>query len=524
MICFCKNPHLCYEENVSIESILQEENHPQVLKMLALWGIKRAEELQKEVDKLRQLEAEKNQIKIEMECQRTIFKKLVFGHGVETRSQDRPRRTKEDEQLLLHSQSLVPAPGVETEETLKDEGIVYGMTTEEILEEARVRELPEDATQWKEIAGLTEDSTEVTVIERQYILTKHRRKKYRYEPSKGTDHEIIVTAKGPEKLLPGCCYSVDFALSVVRDKYEYHLPLERQTRQMESLGLKGVGTKTLYNLCEAVSVHLEPVTEAIRKDILSSDLCVHMDETPWPIQDDDDGYLWTLSNQAGSLYRFEPTRSGKVADEMLAGYQGPMLSDAYGGYDRFKKKAGITLAHCWAHGRRKFFEIRELYPESEEILDLMEDLFEIEHEAKTYEELGVLRREKSQPVTDQIYAWLIERKSRHLPEGAFTKAVDYTLKRWKEFTAFLSDVRIPLSNNEAERAIRHAVMGRKNFYGSKTINGADTAAILYSVIESCKKVEVDPTTFIKQAILKNNRKEPQVSPLQFARELRKSPA
>lgn len=493
--------------------------------MLALWGIKKAEELQKEVDKLRQLEAEKNQLKLEMECQRTIFQKLVFGHGVETRSKDRPRRTKEDEQLLIHSQSLVPAPAVETRESLKNEGTVHEMTTEEILEEAQVRELPEDAAQWKEIAGLTEDSTEVTVIERQYVLVKHKRKKYRYEPSKGTDNEIIVTAKGPEKLLPGCSYSIDFALSVVRDKYEYHLPLERQTRAMESLGLKGVGTKTLYNLCEAVSVHLGPVTEAIRKDILSSNLCVHMDETPWPIQgEDDDGYMWTMSNQAGNLYRFEPTRSGKVADEMLEGYKGSMLSDAYGGYDRFKKRAGITLAFCWAHGRRKFFEIREIYPESDEILDLMEDLFGVEYEAKTYEELGVLRQEKSKPLTDKIYAWLIERKVRHLPESAFTKAVDYLLKRWKEFTAFLIDVRIPLSNNEAERAMRHAVMGRKNFYGSKTINGADTAAILYSVIESCKKVQLDPTTFIKQAILRNNRKESQVSPLTYARELRKPAA
>lgn len=510
---------------VSIERIANSEDNVQVLRMLTIAGWRRAEELRKRVAFLEKIEAEKNQLTLELECRRTIFQKLVFGHGVETRSKDRPRRTKENEQLLMHSRSLVPAPAVETEESLKDEGIVHEMTTEDILEEARVRELPQDASQWKEIAGLTEDSTEVTVIERQYILTKHKRKKYRYEPSKGTDNEIIVTAKGPEKLLPGCSYSIDFALSVVRDKYEYHLPLERQTRQMESLGLKGVGTKTLYNLCEAVSVHLEPVTEAIRNDILSSNLCVHMDETPWPIQGkDDDGYMWTMSNQAGNLYRFEPTRSGKVADEMLKGYRGPMLSDAYGGYDRFKKDEGITPAHCWAHGRRKFFEIRELYPESDEILDLMEDLFAVEYEAKTYEELGALRQERSKPVTDRIYAWLMERKARHLPESAFTKAIDYHLKRWKEFTAFLSDVRIPLSNNEAERSIRHAVMGRKNFYGSKTINGADTAAILYSVIESCKKVEIDPTTFIRQAIIRNNRKEPQASPLTYARELRKPTA
>lgn len=283
-------------------------------------------------------------------------------------------------------------------------------------------------------------------------------------------------------------------------------------------------TKTLWNMCQAVSVHLEPVVEEIRKDVLFSNLCVHMDETPWPVFDEDDGYMWGMSNMAGSLYRFEPTRSGKIAEEMLKGYEGPMLSDAYNGYDRFRKNKKITLAKCWSHGRRKFFDIRELYPESDEILDLMKALFAVEHEAKTYEELGRLRQEKSKPLTDKIYDWLLDRKTKHLPESAFTKAIDYHLKRWSEFTAFLDDVRIPLSNNEAERAMRHAVMGRKNFYGSKTINGADTAAILYSVIESCKKVEINPTTFIRQAILKNNHKEPQVSPLQFARELRKTPA
>lgn len=503
---------------LSFEEIADKVEDNRVMKLLAIAGWKRADELQKQVDALYKLEAEKNQLKMEMDYQRTIYQKLIFGHGVESRNPDRERREKEHKQLLLHSQSLIPPP---TDFKLENNQVItHEMKREDILEEARVRELPQDETQWKEIEGLTEDSTEVTVIERKYILQKHVRKKYRYEPSKGSKKEIIVTAKGPEKLLPGCSYSIDFALSVVRDKYEYHLPLERQTRQMESLGLK-VGTKTLWNLCEMVSVHLGPVTEAIRKDVLGMNLCAHVDETPWPIfGKDDDGYMWILSNQAGSCYRFEPTRSGKIAEEILEGYEGPIMTDGYVGYDRFKKKEKVTLSNCWSHGRRKFFEIRELYAECDEILDMMKDLFKIEHEAKSYEALGILRQEKSKAVTDKIYDWLVLMKTKHLPQSAFTRAVDYMLKRQKEFTVFLSDVRIPLSNNEAERTVRHAVMGRKNFYGSKTINGADTAAILYTVIESCKKVQLDPTTFIKQAILRNNHQQPQITPLTYARELR----
>jgi transposase len=401
------------------------------------------------------------------------------------------------------------------------------MTKEDLKETAQVYGFTDEADyDWKEITGLFDEANVVTIIERSYKKIHLKKKKYRLIPKNKTDDDkqIIVTAPGPEKLIPGCGYSIDFAATVVGDKYLYHLPLERQCRQMDANGLKGMVPKTLYNLAAAVSVHMEPVAERIKAAILESKLAVNCDETPWPINNakDDDGYMWTISNQAGSYYRFEPTRSGKVINEILKEYKGPVLSDGYTGYNILKEIDGITLANCWAHARRKFIEIQENYPSlCEEILKLMDGLFALERTAQSYDELKALRDTQSRPLIDKIKEWLVKTKTHEArPESGLMSAVDYCLKYWPGLTEFLNDVRIPLTNNDAERALRHAVMGRKNFHGSRSINGADVAATLYTVIESCKKVELDPVFYLKMAVHQSARGQSPPTPLEYAQSSR----
>lgn len=270
----------------------------------------------------------------------------------------------------------------------------------------------------------------------------------------------------------------------------------------------------------AVGVHLEPVAEKIRIDILSSGLCIHCDETPWPIQikEQDDGYMWVIANRAGSFYSFEPTRSGKVIAKTLEGYKGPALADGYVGYNRLKAMEGIILANCWAHARRKFTDIADNYPEeTKEILDIIDELFKVERKAKTFEELKTFRNEESAIIVAEIKAWLLRPHEAARPEDYLTGAINYCLNQWRGLTLFLDDVRVPLTNNEAERTIRHAVMGRKNFYGSRTHNGADTTATLYTIVESCKKVELDPRTYINMAVKLLAKGEPVPTPLEYAR-------
>lgn len=496
------------------------KEHPEVVRLMAEWMQKELIKTKKENKILRaEVEARKQLGLVGISDQLLIFRKLIFGRGSEKRAVDRER---EEEQISLFGQSLVPPPEEKHAENLPEEVAVYDFSEAELKAESEIHGLDDPkASQWEPMPNFYDESSLVTVREREYKIIKCRRQKWKLKSEfNKAEKEVIITAPGPAKLLPGCNYSIDFATSVVSDKYIHHMPLERQTRAMESLGLKSVHTKTLYNLCMAVGIHLEPIAEKIREEILKSLLCVHCDETPWPIQikNQDDGYMWVVSNQAGSFYRFEPTRSGTVIEDMLAGYEGPILTDGYTGYNRMGKMPNIRLANCWAHVRRKFTDIEENYPqETEEILGLIAKLFKVEHKAKSIEELARLREEESSKIIQEIKTWLLDPRDSARKGSHLLKAIEYPLKYWNGLTLFLADTRVPLTNNEAERTIRHAVMGRKNFYGSRTHNGADTAATLYTIIESCKKVELEPRTYIEMAVTLSAQKKSVPTPLEYAR-------
>ena len=232
--------------------------------------------------------------------------------------------------------------------------------------------------------------------------------------------------------------------------------------------------------------------------------------------------MWVMANQGGSFYQFEPTRSGKVATELLGSFEGPVVVDGYGGYNRFKDESKIILAHCWSHARRQFKDIEGNYPkECKEIVELIRKLFRIEKKVKSYEELSEKRKTESKKIIDEIEQWLIKTRTESRESSGLRSAIDYCLKFWTGLTKFLDDVRIPLSNNEVERTIRQAVMGRKNFHGSRTINGADVAAVLYSIIESCKKVELNPKAYLKYAIGEKISGREVKTPLDYAKFIRK---
>jgi len=371
---------------------IKKQNDPKILKEALALIIKDHELLKKSYKKILNEIEKKKQMSFQIMDTLTIMRKLIFGHGAEKINGEigSRKRLAEQEELLVHSQSLVPPPKEEEVSHLLEDVRYYSMTKEALIKAgAATYDLQKTkGKDWMEIKGLYEKSTEITVIERQFKKILHKRIKYLYKPSKGTKKEIIITAAGQEKILPGTSYSIDFGVAVVADKFLYHLPLERQRRQMENLGLPGVDVKTLYNLTRAVSVHLEPIAEKIKKDIFEANIAVGCDETPWPIlnKKDSNGYLWVLSNQAGSYFQSEPSRSGKIIQEMLKGYQGSIISDAYSGYNRLKQVPGIKVALCWSHARRKFMEIQDNYPkETKEILLLMKDLFSLEHRAKSFQ-------------------------------------------------------------------------------------------------------------------------------------------
>jgi len=505
----------------------------EVLRPLLFQMAEHAEALKKELDVLRAEKLKKEQAAFVIEEQVKLLRRSLFGYSSESRAEasDRPReRSQED--AMLFAQAAFPAPdpandnkskGKAKGRELESKVIIHEMSDEELKAESDSRGL--DGA-WID-TGLVDQSVKIQIIERSYVKEIHQKRKYKFKPtdSESTEKDLIVTAAGGAELIPGMNYTTEFVASVVADKYISHVPLERQLREMESLGLRGMRNSTLSKLCALAAASLEPIAEdVLKEDLLPSELALHLDETPWKVQNkhEGDGYMWTISNHRGSYYFFAPTRSAELMSKKLAPFNGPVVTDGFVSYDTHLDTSKNPHAYCWAHARREFLPLESHDPTVKPILDLIDRLFEYERAAKDFEDLGQIRAEKSKSVLEELRLLLYQEHPKSRDESQKRKAIEYCLKRWSGLTLFADDTRIPLSNNEAERTIRHAVMGRKNYYGSGSHTGAQTAATLFTVIESCKKNEVDPRTFILMSLQKVARREPLETPLAFARRTRSS--
>lgn len=507
---------------------LEQEKNIEVLRQYSLLATRENESLRKLILELQAQEALGKQpwLAQDLRDQLSRLQKKIYGFGREGLKGDAQRPVgHKNQQLKLHGKYPQEESGQEKKNeesgvhSVATQAVEYEMTQDELEIESKIRELESGHSSWLAMKNFYQESVEITITERIYTKVIHRQKKYRLKDEcNTTGKDVIVTARGPVKLKAGCQYSVDFALAVVSDKYEYHIPLERQRRKMEAAGLD-VEVKTLYNLCQSVSEHLEDVKTQTRLDIMQDFCAVHIDESPWLILGSEKkGQMWAMSNRIGSYYQFEPSRAGEVAEEMLKGYRGAILTDALPAYNRLKDVDGIRKGLCWAHVRREFYERMDEYPVAEEMVRLIDELFDIEAKPETFDELRMLRRGESKEVIGRIHTWLIEQSPRYLRGDGISRAINYTASHWKDLTTFLSDLSLPLSNNDAERALRHVVLGRKNFAGSKTINGADVATTLYTIIETAKKNGLQAKEYMKYVITERWHGRQPKAPYEFSQE------
>lgn len=493
-----------------------------------------------EIDRLRAEQVKKDQQSFNIEEKLKLIRRSIFGRKAEKRldASDRPR-TRSQQDNLIFSQAMFPTNEVRDEsgqtiktrwENLEQQEVEVPIYESEFEEEGRLRGIKKHSLEkwsdlWEEIPNAFERVTKIEIIERRYVKKTYKKKKYKLKEhftSQVEDKDVILTA-GVSGLLPGMNYTTDFVASVVADKYISHTPLERQVRQMESLGLKGIKNSTLSRMCAVAAGALEPLQDAILSELLeTSDTALHIDETPWGIQNKNerDGFMWVISNRCGSYYFFKPTRSAKILTEKLKGYQGPVVTDGLETYDAVLREAKIPHAYCWAHARREFFKLETHDPTVAPILDRIDELFKIERLAKKFTELKTLRETQSAKIIQDLKQLLLEEYPKSREGSQKRKAILYLSKRLPGFELFLTDTRIPLSNNEAERTIRHAVVGRKNYYGSGSHSGADTAATLFTIIESCKKNDLDPRTYLLRVLNWLTESDELETPLQHARRLR----
>ncbi|MBI2720151.1 MAG: IS66 family transposase, partial [Rhizobiales bacterium] len=301
-------------------------------------------------------------------------------------------------------------------------------------------------------------------------------------------------------------------------KYGLHLPLTRQSATYAREGIE-LDVSTLADWVGASAATLMPLVEAIGAHVFSA-ARIHADDTTVPVLDAGrtrTGRLWVYARDdrpfggadpPAAVYFYSPDRGGKHPQEHLACYSGRMQADAYAGYDRLyapnRQPGPIVEAACWAHARRKFFDLARLnkVPIAIEAVARIDALLAIERDINglSPDARCQVRQERSRPRVAALEAWLREHYAKLSSHNKLAKAIAYSLNCWPALIRFLDDGRLCMTNNAAERALRCVAVGRHNWTFAGSDAGGQRAAAIYTLIESCKLNDVDPQAWLTDVL------------------------
>ena len=320
-------------------------------------------------------------------------------------------------------------------------------------------------------------------------------------------HPISRGRAGPELLA-----------EVVFGKFGLHLPLHRQS---ERFGREGVpiDVSTLADWVGAVTAALAPLVRLIEAHVRAGDR-IHLDDTPVPVLargKTRTGRLWTAvrddrpfggPDPPASAYFYSPDRAGTHAETWLGAYAGIIQADAFSGFGRLyephRKPGVIVEAACWAHARRKFFELAELQkaPIAIEAVARIDAIFAIERDinGRSSDDRRAARAERSRVLVEALGIWLRANRAKLSPKIKTAVAIDYVLKRWPAFTRFLDDGRVCVSNNAAERTLRGIAVGRRNWTFAGSDAGGHRAAAMYTLVETAKLNGIDPRAWLADVL------------------------
>ncbi len=346
------------------------------------------------------------------------------------------------------------------------------------------------------------------------------RPKYACKKCGGTSAEekpTVRIASVPPQIIPKSFATASLLAAIIIAKFADSLPLYRQEKQFSRLGIE-LSRATMANWLIRVADRCQPLLSLLRQEIRSGPL-INADETTLQVMNEPGrgntkkSYAWIFRGgnpeNPAVIFKYHPTRAGRVARDFLGDYKGYVQSDGYAGYNALENIDGITLCGCWAHARRKFVEVAKADKSTVQTgemracdiaLQYINKLYSIEHEAKAknldHVELRLLRQEKAKPVLDNFALWLRESAPKAPPQSLLGKAINYSLNQWSRLIVYLEDGFLRPDNNLAENAIRPFVVGRKNWLFSGSPEGASACTTLYSLIESAKMNKLDPHRYM----------------------------
>ena len=328
----------------------------------------------------------------------------------------------------------------------------------------------------------------------------------------GTIHQ----APAPERPIAKGLATPGLLAHVLVSKYCDHLPLYRQSQIFARHGVE-LDRSTLANWVGGAVWWLEPLQARLAEHVFASQT-LFADDTPIPVLDPGrgrtkTGRLWVYARDdrpccgpdpPAAIYLYSPDRRSERPAGHLQRFKGVIQVDGYAGFERLCAGGQIQLAACWAHARRKFYEVQQATgsPVAAEALRRIAELYAIEAtiRGQTAEARRGARRAQSLPLVEAMKTWLEAELNRVPPRGGLADAIRYALTRWSALCRFLDDGRIELDNNTVERAIRPIALGRKNHLFAGSDGGAARWAIVASLLATAKLNDVEPFAYLKDVL------------------------
>ena len=361
-----------------------------------------------------------------------------------------------------------------------------------------------------------EDRAEqLDIVPAQLRVRVTRRPRYGCRACEGT----VVQAPAPDRPIDGGMATEALVAHIVVSKFCDHLPLYRQTGMLARQGVT-LDRSTLATWVGRACWWLTPLYDLVVSTVLSSSK-VFADDTTLPVLDPGrgrtkTGRLWCYAvddrpwcgpGHPAAAYAYSEDRKGERPAAHLAGFRGVLQVDGYAGFKRLagdRKDGSITLAFCWAHMRRRFYEFHAATksPLAAEVLARIGKLYEIEAEIRGHpaEHRKQVRQERSQPIVEALYAWLQDHAGRVSAASGLAEAIRYALRHWPGLVVFLGDGRVEMDTNPVERAIRPVALNRKNTLFAGSDGGARHWAVAMTLIQTAKLNGKEPMAYLADVL------------------------
>lgn len=362
----------------------------------------------------------------------------------------------------------------------------------------------------KALVKIGEDISEQLDVEpARFFVHRHIRPQYACRAC-----ETVIAEPIPAAIIEGSVAAPGLHAWVVTQKFLDHLPLYRIEQISGRYGLP-IARSTLADWVGRIGVALQPLADRLAEKLRQQRI-LHADETP--VQQLDPGagktkraYLWAYrSNDLEHgppiiVFNYQTSRAGHHAHAFLQSWRGQLMVDDYSGYKALFKTGIVELA-CWAHARRKFFELHKANqnPLAEQALQRIAQLYAIERDAADMNITNrkQYRQQQAQPKLDAMHAWLWNTRKTTADNSALAKAIDYSLKRWPALSRYAQSGDLPIDNNAVENAIRPIAIGKKNWLFAGSERAGKRAAAIQSLLGTAKLNGIEPYAWLKDTIEK----------------------